>query len=377
VFRYRVDLERAAREQRDVGFALRHGEAIVAPASSFLLSPLPLVPEVPIELAVHTPPGFGFRSGLREYAGGYALESHEVRVATYSVFGRFSEQRVSVADRHLDVIVLDAEPALAGRLAPWVAERARVVADFYGTFPAERTTLFVVPVHGAVEVVFGNLLPQSAPAIALKVGTKVTPLALHRDWILLHELFHLGVPSFFREGKWFDEGLATYFEPILRARAGMLSEQQLWSDFARDLQKGLPVLEQRGLDHARDYTDIYWGGALFCLLADVELRRATGGLKGLEDGVRAVFRGGGVAWEVWSLQETLRMAERTLGRSVLSELAARHASGPAPVDLERTLAELGVVQGGDGVELRDDAPLAAARRAIVKPAGGNQFATQP
>ena len=108
-----------------------------------------------------------------------------------------------------------------------MTERARIVAGFFGTFPAERATVFLIPVNGRDGVLFGNLLPQSAPAIALRVGTQVTPAALRDDWILIHELFHLGVPSFLREGKWFDEGLATYFEPILRARAGILSEQQL------------------------------------------------------------------------------------------------------------------------------------------------------
>lgn len=368
-FRYRVELERAARERAELSFAFRSGEALLAPASSFLLSPLPLAPEVPIELAVEGPPGFGFRSGLRErQGGGYALESHELRVATYSVFGRFSERRVHAGGGRVDLIVLDEPPSLSGeRLAPWVSKRAEAVARFYGTFPAERTTVFVVPVEGRDGVLFGNLLPQSAPAIALRIGARTTPAALEKDWILLHELFHLGVPSFHREGKWFDEGLATYFEPILRVRAGFSTERELWAELARDLPLGLPALTQVGLERGRDYTDIYWGGALFCFIADVELRRRSAGVTGLEDGVRAVFAEGGVAWEVWSLQETFEIAERAVGHRFLQELAARHAAGPAAFDLEGLLRDLGVIRGEAGIELRDDAPLAAVRRAIVTP----------
>lgn len=50
--------------------------------------------------------------------------------------------------------------------------------------------------------------------------------ALQRDWVLVHELFHLGVPSFWRERRWLDEGLATYCEAVLRTRAGRPSTRR-------------------------------------------------------------------------------------------------------------------------------------------------------
>ena len=47
----------------------------------------------------------------------------------------------------------------------------------------------------------------------------------------MHELYHLGFPSFQGEGKWLDEGLATYYEPMIRARAGLRTETSLWDEF--------------------------------------------------------------------------------------------------------------------------------------------------
>ena len=177
----------------------------------------------------------------------------------------------------------------------------------------------------------------------------------------------MGVPSFYKEGKWFDEGLATYFEPILRVRAGLLTEAELWQDFARQMPRGVPALTHFGLERSPDYASVYWGGAVFCLTADVEIRTSSGLVRGLEDGVRAVFDAGGIAWDVWSLERTLAIADRRFGDPVLARLARRYADHPAPFDLDDVLQRLGVVRHEHGVELTDDAPLAAVRRAIVRP----------
>ena len=36
---------------------------------------------------------------------------------------------------------------------------------------------------------------------------------------------------------WLTEGLATYFEPIIRYRAGRRSAESLWAEFARDMPR--------------------------------------------------------------------------------------------------------------------------------------------
>jgi hypothetical protein len=369
VFRYHVDLESAARDHGSFDFAVRHGDSLLAPASTFLLHPLPLELDVPVEVRVHTPPGFGFDTGLERRGDAYHLEAHEIPVATYSVFGRYATRALPVEPgRKIDLVILDGKRRLADdELAAWVERRARVVSSFYGRLPAERVVVFLVPAARRHQVAFGKLLPESAPGIVVLLGSEADEEDLERDWILIHELFHVGVPSFYKEGKWFDEGLATYFEPILRVRAGLLTEAELWQDFARQMPRGVPALTQFGLERSPDYASVYWGGAVFCLTADVEIRTSSGLVKGLEDGVRAVFDAGGIAWDVWSLERTLSIADRNLGDPVLARLARRYAERPAPFDLDDVLRRLGVIRHENGIELRDDAPLAAVRRAIVRP----------
>jgi hypothetical protein len=368
-FRYQLDLDELGRAKANHDLALRSGRSLLAPASSYLLYPLPLDVGTEIEVTVETPKEQSFVTGLVRIGDRYRLEAHEIPVATYSAFGVVARRRIVLAgsSAELELAVLDGElQADVDTLATWVKERAEAVADFYQGFPAARAVVFVVPVRGRSEVVFGKLLPESAPGVALFVGSQANKAALRDDWVLVHELFHIGVPSFYREGKWFDEGLATYFEPIIRVRAGLFDAERAWRDFALEMPRALSALTRDGLEHTRNYTGLYWGGAIYCLAADVAVRAQSEGRLGLEDGVRRVFQEGGQAWEVWPLQKTLRTADSVFPEPLLQSLSARYANTPAPFDLEALFRSLGVERKASGIELSDAAPLAWVRRAIFE-----------
>ena len=74
-----------------------------------------------------------------------------------------------------------------------------------------------------------------------------------------------------------------------RARTGELSTEKVWGDLVRGLPQGLPGRGDEGLDRTHTWGRTYWGGALFWLLADVEIRERTGNRFGLEDALRAVL----------------------------------------------------------------------------------------
>jgi hypothetical protein len=367
-FHYRIDLDAVARASDTADLALRRGSAVIAPVSTFLLHPLPLDVGTEVELFVTTPSGRGFVTGLERAGDHYRLEAHEIPVATYAVFGRFATRRLRVGSSgaELELALLGEElSAAADRLAEWARVRAEAVAAFYGEFPAERALIAAVPIAMRGRVRFGKLLPESAPGVVLLVGTRVTDEELAADWVLVHELFHIGVPSFYREGKWFDEGLATYFEPLLRARAGLLDEASAFRDLRLGMPRGLSALTEDGLENTTSYAGIYWGGAIYCLLADVELRERSGGLLGLEDGLRRVRARGGRSSEVWPLLETLEVADGAFTEPVLVRLKDRYAARPAALDLDALFEKLGVILEGESVRLDDGAPLAWVRRSIV------------
>jgi hypothetical protein len=365
---YEVDLGRLALRSADFDRAERIGASIVATMSSVLLVPEPLTTEIPVTLRVAAAPELAVAVGLRrgKTAGSYELMAHEIPVATYFAFGKLQQRTLRVGGSKLELSRLDGPLAPSfDELSQWVETSARAVSDFYGAFPVPRASVTIIPLRARDEVVFGKVLPESEPGIALLVGEHAGREALYGDWILVHELFHLGFPSLYGGGKWLDEGLATYYEPIIRARAGLYTETELWNELELRMPEGLPAYTELGLEQARNFQGIYWGGAIACLVADVEARRADP-RRGLEVGLRALREAGGTASEVWSLEEAVTVIDRALGGPILAPIVRAHARRGTHFDLARLFADLGVRRDARGrVQLADDAPLAAVRRAIT------------
>jgi len=131
------------------------------------------------------------------------------------------------------------------------------------------------------------------------------------------------------------------------------------------LPKGLPGPEDRGLDFTPTWGRTYWGGALFCLLADIEIRKRTGNRKGLEDALRAILAAGGTVQAEWPLTKALRIGDEATGVPVLSELYEKMKASPSPVDLNDLWKQLGVEKKKGRIQFNDSAPLAATRRTIT------------
>jgi hypothetical protein len=366
---YAVDLAQLANVANgDFDRAVRSGASFLAPMSSVLLVPRPLGTETRVEVELALAPGLQASVGLARAAepSTYRLMAHEIPVATYFAFGKLEQRRIELRQGELELTVLDgALDRSAEELTTWVEASARAVAAFYGRFPVPRASVMVLPRAQRDGVVFGKVLPESEPAIALVVGERAPRKALYSDWILVHELFHLGFPSFFEEGKWLDEGLATYYEPIIRVRAGLYTEVELWSELERSMQQGLQAFTELGLENADDFRGIYWGGAIACLVADVEARKQHLE-RGLEVGLRALRDAGGTASEVWSLSEALAVIDGPFDAPHLTRVAEAHAKSGSAFDLAALFRQLGVERQASGaLTLSNSAPLSAVRRAIV------------
>ena len=132
------------------------------------------------------------------------------------------------------------------------------------------------------------------------------------------------------------------------------------------MPRGLPEDGDRGLDHTHTWGRTYWGGAMFCLLADVDIRRRTQLRFGLQDALRAVLRASGGLAADWPIERVLRTGDAAVGTKTLEELYAQMKDKPVAPDLMGVWRELGVLPEGDSVRLVDDAPLAPVRHAIMR-----------
>jgi hypothetical protein len=216
--------------------------------------------------------------------------------------------------------------------------------------------------HGRVS--HGVSLGDGGAHCRISVGVHATLADLHNDWELTHEMIHFSFPSVEDRHHWIEEGIATYVEPIGRFSVGILRAEKVWSEIVRDIPQGLPEASDRGLDHTHTLGRTYWGGALFCLMADVEIRKQTRNSKGLQDALRGINRAVGTIEADWPLDRAFEIGDEAMASSTLMELYEQMASKPVAVDLAHLWAKLGVSPNGQGVTLDDKAPSAAIRSCI-------------
>jgi hypothetical protein len=267
----------------------------------------------------------------------------------------------------IDVTIKSGEMRLShAELLHWVQTAAEAVATYYGRYPVPHVRIEIIPVDGS-GVRHGQTFGYDGGLIKIRVGKQTQAAELGNDWMLTHEMVHLSFPSMADKHHWIEEGIAVYVEPIARIQARQMSAEQMWADLVRDMRKGLPQDGDRGLDHTHSWGRTYWGGALFCFVADVEIRKQTHNEKGLQDALRGILNGGGDIRHDWELAEAFKIGDGVTGAAVLNGLYARWKDQPVEVDLAAMWKELGIVGDGKSVRLVEDAPLAAVRKAITTP----------
>ncbi len=273
---------------------------------------------------------------------------------------------IEVAQSRLHVVVDDAGFRLSeDTLLDWVRRSAEVVGGYYGRFPTEQAYIAMRAASGR-GVKHGGALVYG-PTINITLGTETGAADLERDWVLVHEMIHLALPSLPRRHHWLEEGLAVYVESVARANAGDLSPEQVWRGFVQGMPHGLPEDGDRGLDFTPTWGRTYWGGALFCLLADIDTRKTTANRKTLRHALRGIVAAGlDMTDRLDSLSPLLAMADEATGTSSLTRLYERMGAAAESVDLARLWNQLGVVVTRDAVRFDDGAPLAAIRDAITE-----------
>jgi hypothetical protein len=283
----------------------------------------------------------------------------------YDAFDALPKTTLKVDGGVLDVAFAPGSLALPKeKILTWLEKSAGAVSTYFGRFPVKQTRVLIIPISGR-GVRGGTTFGYRGPAIRLAVGADSTDDDLLADWKAVHEMVHLAQPDFSSEHTWLVEGLAVYIEPIARAQAGHLKDKKIWHEMVRDMPQGLPRPSDGGLEGTTSWGRTYWGGAIFCLLADVEMRKRSGNTLGLQDAMRGIVSAGGTHDNSWPIERFIRVGDKAVGMTVLADLYAKmgkHADAP---DLAGLWRDLGVIDAPEGARFDDSAPMAPIRRAIT------------
>lgn len=365
--RYEVDLAPRTLVQ-SISEPVRVGEDLFAPSSVWLLAPSPRDPSARYRARFELPDGVSASPFWPSDGGATWFDARAFTFVTYAAFGRFDVEPLGVPGGCVDVITLDG--ALAsdrGARRRWISAAAGASAQITGSFPAARATLLVIPGPPFPEmpVIFGVAGRGVRPSVSLIVSSEATEAQLVPDWTLVHELSHLLTGYAQDDDVWISEGLATYYEEVLRARAGLITDEAAWLALDRGFRRGAAeeagstLRNESSLMHEhRSYTRVYWAGAAIVFLADVAYRREG---SSLDEAVRR-------AWERreerMTAAELIEALDGAAGGPLASESEAALGSTAFP-SLEGAYSWLGIAREGGSLVFDDDAPGASARAALM------------
>lgn len=370
--RYRIDLS----PRVGFGGSYRVGSSLVAPTTLWVWAPARQRGDDRYRARFELPEGVDVSALWPEGDAGWLdLDDRAFRFVAYAGFGRFARERVEVPGGCLDVSLLQDDMAAGADLRrEWLGRAGHAAARLLGRFPAPITSILVIPVYSTDPVMFGIVGRGMMPTIALMTSRDATD-SLISDWTAVHEMTHLVSPYVEREEAWLLEGLATYYQQILRAREGLLTPEDAWREMLAGFERGrregtgrILAEESRSMRETFAFGRVYWAGAAIAFLADIEYRRRTE--ESLDDAMR---RAGAYRDERMSAAEVI---ERMDGgpSGIFGTIAREWLERSDFPEVAETLEWLGVRWERGSVKLVD-APGATVRDRLMN--AGPSLASNP
>lgn len=376
---YGVDL--AAAINAELGrFAQRWQRDVTTSPPLWLWRPQPADDDSDIEVTFELPPGIAVSAPWQRVAKQGSRESYRVGDTPEDwpgivAFGRFAVDEIAVPGATLRVALIDSDPPANARIArAWVQHAAEAVTTLYGEFPLASPQILLFPRGHADEPVPWGQVVRGGGAAAQLYFDMYRPLAdLDGDWTATHELSHMLLPYLEDDATWLSEGFAAYYQNVLRARAGMLTAAQAWDELAGGFQRGRrdtrdeSLLETtRNMRRERAFMRVYWSGAAFVLLADVELRQTSGGRQSLDTALAELKHCCLPSDRYWTGDELLRRLDTITGTQIFSRLAYGIVSSREFPDVSPAFEALGLRIENGALRFDDAAQPTALRDAIMQ-----------
>lgn len=315
-----------------------------------------------IELRFELPPGIAVSAPWQPLPdGGYDVGHIPAHWPASVAFGHFEEREIKVPGAMLRLAVLDSTPpANVDAVQAWIEDAACAVAGLYGRFPVDAAQVLVIPQgEGAKPVNYGHVMRGGAGAVRFFIDQRRPLKGFLADWTATHEFAHLTLPLLKRGGHWLAEGVATYYQNVLRARNGRLTAQQAWQELHEGFERGKQASGDTTLLEAsaniyRDstYTRVYWSGAAIALLADLQLRKLSDGKQSLDSALEKL-RNCCQPWDrAWSVRELLARHDDLTGTTVFTDLYREHVTSTDFPDLADAYAELGLKVPAGEIQLQ-------------------------
>lgn len=373
---YRVDMDKLASWRRWQGRGVADDVQLTNP-DDWLWLPSP-DGHYSVDVRFELPPGIEVsvpwqRSADIDQNRVYRLPERAADWNARVAIGRLTRFDIPLSATSLRVAVLPGRPAVdIEAMRDWITSGARAMAMLYDQFPAPQ--ILIIPVGRADEPIpWAEVQRGGGEAVHLYIDQHRGRQAFIDDWTLVHELSHLLHPRLPKADAWLYEGLASYYQNILRARAGLLTPLTAWRKLHAGFRRGVRNTTDRqslarvarAMHRNQRYMQVYWSGAAYALAVDTRLRQLSGGRQSL-DSVLAQFQACCLpADKRWRGQQFVDRLDALSGTTVFSDYYYRYQRMQTFPRLASLYNELGLVAKGGQLQLDDSAPLAGIRLAIM------------
>jgi predicted metalloprotease with PDZ domain len=287
--------------------------------------------------------------------------------------GKFKVHRIQAGGAELRLAVIG--QIRAGRdelFRQWIQDAARSVSSVSGRFPQPDAQVLVVPAGPQREPVpWAHVLRGGGAAAEFYVDQTRSLDELSHDWTATHEFSHMLLPYVSSRDRWLSEGLASYYQNVLRARDGRLTEQEAWRKLESGFERGRRATRSGSLAQATrsgwgSIMRVYWSGAAMMLKADSRLRALSGGSQSLDTALKSLATCCMETGRSWRAQDLLEELDRLTGYTVFSELYDSHVPDDQFPDLAQIYAQLGIVPGRGSITIEQNAPWENIRISIMR-----------
>jgi len=327
----------------------------------------------PQEVAFRLPRGWKTSMALPEKGGVFRAADYDELVDSPFECGTHRTFSFSVHGVPHTLAIWGTGNEEAARIVRDLKKLVSEAASLFGGLPYPRY-LFLVHLSPGAR---GGLEHRASQSVALD-SHAFRPEKAYRDALLLfsHELFHawnvkrIRPESFgpfdygrevFTKDLWALEGFTSYYEALLLARAGLVTEAQAFEEWMRHWKAHLETpgrkvqsAEMASFDawirfyrpdeNSPNVSESYYRrGALLGLALDLTLRRTTGGRRGLDDVMRRLFQAYAAKGKGYPPGAVEEASVRVAGaRPLIRGFFDRYVRGTGTPDLARLLLAAGL-----------------------------------
>ncbi len=288
----------------------------------------------------------------------------------------YSRHIVLQDGRKLEVQISDRfSPSMRENLLAWVDYIATALDQVYGRWPNKHWQISVVPASAARRgdpIPWAQVHREEVNRIEFFTAPSASTDELKAAWTSYHELAHLLIPYRGWGDSWFSEGLASYYQNILQARMGLISEQQMWQKLYDGFQRGLGEtrFEDQTLRHVSDnlrqnggFMRVYWSGAWYFMAADARLRQQSGGRLNLDVALEKLNEC--CADQQLSVPEIVAQLDQLNRVQLFDSLYHKMVDSVRIPPFENIFGSMGIQVIDGRVHLQEDGPGARLRKGIA------------